>query len=54
MQDERLKWYKQQRKEIRDILRTLTGGAHIYYMLGTAKALKRIEEEEEQAKQKAK
>ena len=51
MTDERLKWYKQQRKEIRDILRTLTDGEDIYYLLGTAKALKRLEEE---AAQKAK
>ena len=52
MPDERLKWYKQQRKEIRDILRTLTGGAHIYYLLGTARAMKRIKDEEKQAEQK--
>lgn len=45
MTDERLKWYKQQRKEIRDILRTLTDGEHIYYLLGTAKGLKELEEE---------
>ncbi len=51
MTDERLKWYKQQRKEIRDILRTLTDGEHIYYLLGTAEAMKELEEE---AKQKAK
>ena len=51
MSDERLKWYKQQRKEIRDILRTLTDGEHIYYWLGSAKAMKELEEE---AKQKTK
>ena len=45
MTDDRLKWYKQQRKEIRDILRTLTVGEHIYYLLGTAKAMKELEEE---------
>lgn len=45
MPDEHLKWYKQQRKEIRDILRTLTDGEHIYYLLGTAKAMKELEEE---------
>lgn len=51
MSDECLKWYKQQRKEIRDILRTLTDGEHIYYLLGSAKAMKELEEE---AKQKTK
>lgn len=51
MPDERLKLYKQQRKEIRDILRTLTDGEHIYYLLGSAKAMKELEEE---AKQKTK
>ena len=45
MTDERLKWYKQQRKEIRDILRTLTDGEDIYYLLGATRALKRLEEE---------
>ena len=53
MTDDRLKWYKQQRKEIRDILKNLTDGEKIYYLLGTARALKRIEDEEEQTKQKA-
>ena len=51
MPDERLKLYKQQRKEIRDILRTLTDGEHIYNLLGSAKAMKELEEE---AKQKTK
>ena len=51
MPDERLKWYKQQRKEIQDILRTLTDGEHIYYLLGSRKAMKELEEE---AKQKTK
>ena len=50
MKDIRLEWYKPQRKEIRDILRTLTDGEHIYYLLGTARALKEIEDEK--AKQK--
>lgn len=45
MTDDRLKWYKQQRKEIRDILRTLTNGEDIYFLLGAARALKKIEDE---------
>ena len=51
MKDIRLEWYKEERKEIRDILKNLTGGAHIYYLLGTARAMKRIENEEKQAEQ---
>lgn len=45
MTDDRLKWYKPQRKEIRDILRKLTDGEDIYFLLGAARALKKIEEE---------
>ena len=45
MTDERLKWYKQQCKEIRDILRTLTDGENIHFLLGVAEGMKELEEE---------
>jgi hypothetical protein len=48
MTDDRLKWYKPQRKEIRDILRTLTDGENIHFLLGVAKGLKELEEEAKQ------
>lgn len=43
--------YQNEREEIIAIAKMLIDGENIYYMLGTARALKRIEEEEEQAKQ---
>lgn len=49
MKDIRLEWYKEQRKEIAAIAKMLTDGEKIYYLLGTARALLRIEAENEQA-----
>lgn len=43
--------YQNEREEIIAIAKMLTEGDKIYYLLGTAKALKRLEEE---AAQKAK
>ena len=49
MKDIRLKWYKEQRKEIAAIAEMLTDGEKIYYLLGTARALLKLEAKKEKA-----
>ena len=49
MKDIRLEWYKEQRKEIAAIAEMLTDGEDIYYLLGTARALLKLEAKKEKA-----